>query len=275
MCRLFAQVCGEVRTAEHWLVDAQRSFKTLSRDNPDGAGLASLTRGSETTLQKWTRSAGQNPDFDRAARSTAGHVLIGHLRQATPGMGHVKVENGHPFILNKAVKPAPADLTIVEDGMTLRTPEKSVDVFAHNGAFDSKLPLERALGSRMSSVHGDTDSERYGTLLQDAIEGEHGTVPRAVRSTVGWMEDGAPAGSYNFLLGREDGLWAFRYPDMNGLYVREIPGPGGAHDAQGGATLIASDPLDHSPEWRQMAPGELLHIPVGERPRSHGVILGD
>jgi predicted glutamine amidotransferase len=245
VCRLFAQISAEARTAERWLIDAERSMSVLSHENQHGVGLASFADDGSPLVKKWPTPAYDEPEFHAAARETASGVLIGHVRWATPGMGHPRLENAHPFVM---------------DGR----------VFAHNGAFDSKQPLEdalRGIGANAPKVHGDTDTERYYALLTDSIRRHDGDVPRAVQETVGWMRREAPACSYNFVMGTRDDLWALRYPDFNGLYIRSVPdaghGASAPSDARSGVTLIASEPLDHGPGWSQLESGSLVHARRG------------
>jgi predicted glutamine amidotransferase len=69
-------------------------------------------------------------------------------------------------------------------------------------------------------------------------------------------------------------VWALRYPDTNELWVLERTlGSVGEMSADTGitrvfsgqlaiipATVIASQPMDQSPDWRRLESGELIHV---------------
>jgi predicted glutamine amidotransferase len=85
--------------------------------------------------------------------------------------------------------------------------------------------------------------------------------------------------SLNFLLATARGLWAFRYPEHNHLYViSRVPGgprgdrPLDEHSAHGTLRMrspegsrrrlvvVASEPMDEDLGWEELASGELLHV---------------
>jgi predicted glutamine amidotransferase len=88
-------------------------------------------------------------------------------------------------------------------------------------------------------------------------------------------------------------LWALRYPDTHDLYVLERQAGGqygsrhldhsGSHGrmrihsehlADHPGVVVASERMDDNPHWREMQPGELLHVGPDLR-TTHRMILPD
>ena len=98
-----------------------------------------------------------------------------------------------------------------------------------------------------------------------------------IAAAAGWIAATLPLNSLNFVLATPDELWALRYPDTHRLYVLERAA-GGRHGgrelhhaseilrvhvphlALHPTVVVASEPLDDSPDWRLLAPGELLRV---------------
>src|SRR5205085_2832613 len=139
--------------------------------------------------------------------------------------------------------------------------------------------LERELGDDRALVHGDTDSERFFALITRETERHAGDVGAGIATAARWVAAQLPVFALNLVIAGPEDLWALRYPDVHELWVLERR-PGGPHgmrhlDAASAAgrvrvrsgqlagdpaVIVASEPLDEDPGWRQMAAGELVHV---------------
>jgi glutamine amidotransferase len=202
-------------------------------------------------------------------------TFIAHVRYATTGA--LKAENTHPF-------------------------EQRGLLFAHNGVIEQLHRLEQHLGDAMSLVHGDTDSERFFALISKEAEGDE-DVGRAIIRGATWIADNLPIYALNIILIGASELWALRYPDVHNLYVleRAAGGPTGQRhlehaSARGSirvragdlahrpAVVVATEPMDEDPGWRELRSGELLHVDSNlhvtstrplDRPPAHQLTLAD
>ena len=250
MCRLFGLSAAphQVR-ASFWLLESPDSLVVQSRSNPDGTGLGYFDEDSRPVLDKEPLPAYADQAFAREAKQIASTTFVSHIRFATTG-GRT-VENTHPFAMDDRV-------------------------FAHNGVIQKLDQLEQRVGDEMRLVHGDTDSERYFALMTKEIRAS-GDVAAGIASAVRWVAATLPLYSLNFVLPTRDELWAFRYPDSHGLYIleREAGGRHGnralqhasstlrvhvPHLAEYPSVVVASEPLDDSPDWCLLQPGELARV---------------
>ena len=250
MCRLFGLSAAPHRVhASFWLLEAPDSLVAQSRRNPDGTGLAYFERHGGPVLDKEPLPAYADGAFRREARHVSSTTFVSHIRFATTGAR--TVENTHPFAM---------------DGR----------VFAHNGVVEGLDLLERRLGDELALVRGETDSERLFALVTKEIRASD-DVGAGIAAAVRWAAAELPLNSLNFVLATRDELWALRYPDTHRLYVLERPA-GGRHGGRAlhhaSATfrvhvphlalhptvVVASEPLDDSPDWRLLASGELVHV---------------
>ncbi len=250
MCRLFGLSAMPHRVhASFWLLEAPDSLAAQSRRNPDGTGLAYFDREGSPVLDKEVLPAYADAAFTREARHVRSTTFVSHIRIATTG--DRAVENTQPFAL---------------DGR----------VFAHNGVVEGLDLLERRLAGERSLVRGDTDSERFFALVTKEIRA-CGDVGAGIAAAVRWLAATLPLNSLNFVLATRDELWAFRYPDTHRLYVLERAA-GGRHGnralhhasatlvvhvphlARHPTVVVASEPLDDSPDWLLLRSGELVHV---------------
>ncbi|MGK5558495.1 class II glutamine amidotransferase, partial [Actinomadura kijaniata] len=252
MCRLFGMTTGGPRVrATFWLLDAPQSLRTQSRRMPDGTGLGWFSLGDEPVRDRAPIAAYENTDFSSMARHVVSHTFVSHVRYASTGA--VSVHNSHPFDMNDRL-------------------------FAHNGVvqgldvLDSWLTdVDRAL------MEGQTDSERVFAYITAEIR-RQGDTTAGLISAVRRIAAELPVYSLNLLLAEPRRLWALRYPEPNELWALspELGGFGnvrhlgsehepGSLDvaADDGATpayVVASERMDDDPDWRLLAPGELLVI---------------
>ncbi len=252
MCRLFGMSAAPRRIrATFWLLDASDSLAVQSRREPDGVGLGVFDPDGTPEVHKRPVAAYEDTEFAQEARQVAASTFIAHVRYASTGA--LLPQNTHPFC-------------------------QAGRLFAHNGVIEDLPRLEKEVGPAMSLVHGDTDSERLFALIT-RYAGDDGDVGSAIARAVGWVADNLPVYAANLVLTTATELWALRYPATHGLYVL-VRGPGGPHGnrhleqasaagtvrvrsgelSAAPAVVVASEPMDEDPGWRQLQPGELLHV---------------
>ena len=253
MCRLFGMTSGCKRSrATFWLLDAPDSLSTQSHRDPDGTGLGVFRADGTPEVFKQPIAAFKDAAFGREAKQVESTTFVAHVRYATNGANEPR--NTHPF-------------------------EQRGRLFAHNGVIGELDHLESRLGDSLSLVAGDTDSERYFALITKSIDEHEGDVGAGIATAVRWIADALPVMSLNFVLVTPADLWALRYPETHRLYVlaRAAGGSHGsrqldlasteqtvrvrsAHLADLPSVVVASEPMDENPAWRQLELGELVHV---------------
>jgi predicted glutamine amidotransferase len=250
MCRLFGMTTGGPRVqASFWLLDSVENFSELSREQPDGCGLGWFSMGDEPVRDRAPIAAFQNDDFAHEARQIISHTFLSHIRYATTGV--IDVHNCHPFDINDRL-------------------------FAHNGLVQGLDVIDSWLTDvDRAPIEGKTDSELVFAFITAEIK-RLGDTTLGLVSAVRRMGAEIPIFSLNLLLAEPRRLWALRYPDTRELWVLSPDGGGfGQHrqldsgsqhvqiDAKTEripANVVCSQPLDNDPDWRLLAPGELLII---------------
>jgi predicted glutamine amidotransferase len=255
MCRLFGMSGGHRRVrATFWLLDAPDSLAEQSHRAPDGTGLGVFDHHDRPVVHRQPIAAYEDRAFAHEARHVSSRTCIAHVRFAS-GSG-VSLENTHPF-------------------------EQRGRLFGHNGVLRGLDELEAELGPELELVQGETDSERFFALITREIERAEGDVGRGIVRAAEWVAEHLPVYALNLVLTTADGVWALRYPASHGLYVLERAA-GGRHKRHFEGTslsgrfrvrsldllhhpavVIASERLDDSPGWRELEPGELLHVGPG------------
>ncbi len=238
--------------ATFWLLEAPDSLSAQSRRDPDGTGLGAFTATGEPRIEKQPLAAYKDADFGREAREVDSRTFVAHVRYASNG--GLTVANTHPFMQSRRI-------------------------FAHNGVIGDVPGLEAELGEAMALVGGDTDSERFFALITREIE-RAGDVAGGIAAACRWVAAHLPVLSLNFVLITDEELWALRYPDTHDLFVLERPGGGAVggrrhleHASARGsirvrsgdlagraAVVVASERMDEDDGWREIAPGELIHV---------------
>lgn len=249
MCRLVGIVASENTEFGLCLRGAPRSLAHLSREHPDGWGIAIFERTRASWLvHKGTERAYEDTRFHEIAGQTVGHVLVAHIRQKT--VGPTRLENTHPFH---------------RDGW----------LFAHNGTVKA-IDVVRAGASktRLAEIEGDTDSEilfaHYLTRLDEAgLTKLDGEASRAAATHI--IEDASKklrdlnVGAFNFIL--SDGSTSFAHRFGRTLFMLERkphnPNESGVTlkdwRSRRHAVLVASERLTDEP-WREVPEGTLLRI---------------
>jgi glutamine amidotransferase len=228
------------------------SLEQQSRREPDGSGLGVFDADGRARVHRSARPAFRDARFRREAHTARSRTFVAHIRFASTGA--VEVRNTHPF---------------EQDGRLL----------AHNGVLEDLDRLDVELGDARALVHGDTDSERFFALVTREIRRAGGDTEAGLISAARWAGENLSLYALNIVLTSPDGLWALRYPETHRLLVLERS-PGGHHGdrafhgrgrgapleahadelAQRPAVVVASEPLDEAPGWRDLQPGELLHV---------------
>jgi glutamine amidotransferase len=187
---MLAIVASTRRTFQRCLVDAPVSLALLSRDHPDGWGVAVHSQAVGWVLHRSLTAAEYDPRFPVVAE-IAGEVLIGHVRKRT--VGSVSLANTHPF-------------------------ERSSWVFAHNGTVLRPEILQRLISPRRSAeIQGQTDSEiLFAYLLTelDAAGATESPSPHASDCAIRFAVTrtlGLPGmGTCNFVLANAHSVYAYR-----------------------------------------------------------------
>ncbi len=252
VCRLFGLRAGAPVSATFWLIDAPDSLSDQSRRNPDGAGIGVFSSGGQPIVVKEPIAAFQDPEFAVAAHDLAGTTFVAHVRYASTGS--LTVGNTHPF-------------------------EQQRRLFAHNGVVQGLGLLDGRLAELGASelVGGDTDSERMFALITAETARCGGDVAGGIVAAISWIADRLPLYSLNFVLVAADELWALRYPGTHELHV--LPRSAGGSGQPTGldvrssriharsddlrhrpSVVVASEPMDDDPQWRELEPGELLYV---------------
>lgn len=253
MCRLFGLTGGDTPvSASFWLLDAPDSLEVQSHREPDGTGLGIFDADGTPRVDKWPIAAYEDREFAQEARHVESTTFVGHIRFASTG--EVEAKNTHPF-------------------------EERGRIFAHNGVVEGLEELERELGEYGSLVEGDTDSERIFALVTRYTDAAGGDVGEGIVAAARWIGANLPVYALNIVLVTQHDLWALRYPDTHRLYVleREAGGATGRRHLHASsphgtmtvrshalreqrAVVVASEPMDEDPGWRELEPGELIHV---------------
>jgi predicted glutamine amidotransferase len=255
MCRMLGIVASEATSFRFCLHQAPRSLHCLSREHPDGWGIAVYESGADRwNVQKQPACAGDDERFVDVAVTSRGHSMVAHIRKGT--VGPIGIDNTHPF-------------------------HRGRWVFAHNGTIEDVDTLRRKTSpGRLAEITGSTDSEvlfaylltcvddvgRAETARPDDVES---ALVRAVRG----LRHGAASEASNFLLSDGEQLYAFRRgrslftlerrPSDEVRPSRRSPETGATIDttwtARQQAVLVASEAITDEP-WLPVEEGSLLAV---------------
>jgi predicted glutamine amidotransferase len=134
MCRLLGIAASEPTEFRIVLREAPRSLAALSREHPDGWGIAVFDAcAGRWQVDRGVVCAGDDERFHRLAIGTRGELLVSHIRQKT--IGDTSLVNTHPFVRGRWI-------------------------FAHNGTVkDVDWLRANASSERLAEIAGETDSE--------------------------------------------------------------------------------------------------------------------
>jgi glutamine amidotransferase len=254
MCRLLGIAANEATEFRIVLREAPRSLAALSREHPDGWGIAIF----DAHLQRWQIDrgllcAGDDERFHSLAVGSRGEILISHIRQKT--VGDTKLVNTHPF-------------------------ERGRWVFAHNGTIKQIAWLRaRTSQERLAEITGDTDSELLFAWLLTCLdeagvsnETASARTDRAIATAARTAREEPDFGAFNFLLSDGATTYAHRFgramfllerqPDDQ-VRERRTSRDGTVYETpwshRRAAVIIASEHITHEP-WSHIDEGMLLRI---------------
>jgi glutamine amidotransferase len=231
MCRLLGVTSSEPTDFRAALRDAPRSLAALSREHPDGWGIAVYdVQASRWGVDKGASCAGDDERFHRLAAGSRGHVLVSHVRKKT--IGATSLENTHPF-------------------------QRDRWVFAHNGTVSDLAWLRsRSSSRRLEQVAGETDSELlFAWLLTRLDEDGVAHAPacertdRALATATREARERPGLGAVTFLLSDGHTTYAHRFGRTMFLLERQAPN----------AVLVASEHVTDEP-WKGVEEGALVRI---------------
>ena len=204
---MFGVVAAQPIAPRELLRDAPRSLRALSREHPDGWGVAVHT-ANEWVVHRSTSCAADCARYGELAEGVAAKLVVAHIRQKT--VGATALANTHPF-------------------------RRGPFVFAHNGTIkDVTLLVARSSPARLAQIEGETDSERLFAFVMTYVDAA-GDVERGVAAAVRALHALGEIGSASFLLSCGARLYAHRLG--RSLFVL----------ARVGAIVIASEQLTADP----------------------------
>ncbi len=243
MCRLLGWVSDEPTTLAALLGPVSlAAFSQLSRLHADGWGLAWLDDDGRIQRIREPRGAHESAGYARAVTEVRTRAAILHLRLATLGLP-VSVENTHPFVVDERA-------------------------FAHNGAITPFQGMfELLTQDQRARLEGETDSERYFTLLSASIAGRG---VAGVRDAVDRIGRNLDVSSLNAMMLTADELTVISSHDPA---AGPPPDPSAADrpgyfelliETDSGATVVASSAWGQL-EWKALPNDVVLSIPVDGR----------
>jgi predicted glutamine amidotransferase len=254
MCRLLGIAASEPTEFRIVLSESPRSLAALSKQHPDGWGLAVF----DGRLDRWQVDKGlccacDDERFRTLAVGSRGELLVSHVRQKT--VGETTLANTHPF-------------------------QRGRWVFAHNGTIkDIHWLKARASSERLGEIVGETDSEiLFAWLLTEldaaGVTGEatSAATDRALFLAARAAREHTGFGAFNFLLSDGSTTYAHRFGRSMFLLERRptdairerrtsrdgttIETPWSDHRT---AIFVASEHMTDEP-WASVDDGTLLRI---------------
>lgn len=156
-------------------------------------------------------------------------IAIAHVRKKT--VGELALVNTHPF-------------------------RRGRFVLAHNGTVETVALLARTAPEHLAQLEGTTDSEKLFAFVLTQIDAA-GDAERGIRAAVRELHAIGAIGTASFLI--SDGVRLFAHRLGRALYV--------AH--REGVTVIASEPLDETERWDELAERELIVLEPDTRAHAH------
>lgn len=235
MCRLLGIVATRDVPIVECLTSAPRSLSILSREHPDGWGVALYsTERTSWSVHRNTERASDCATFHRVAASGSASLMIAHVRQKT--VGRTALSNTHPFV-------------------------RGHWVFAHNGTVRRVDVLtSRASPERLAEIEGDTDTERlFAFFLTRLDEAGLGDKPASDAT------DRVLARATRELRAIDDfGAWNYLLSDGRALYAHKFGRPLHVlhrHDS----VLVASEALTDD-AWIMVEEGTFVRIDRSDHP---------
>lgn len=153
-----------------------------------------------------------------ASGDLATTIAIAHVRKKT--VGELALVNTHPF-------------------------RRGRFVLAHNGTVETAALVARTAPERLAQIEGTTDSEKLFAFVLTQIDAA-GDAERGIRAAVHELHALGAVGTASFLI--SDGARLFAHRLGRALFV--------AH--REGVAVIASEPLNETDRWDELAERELI-----------------
>lgn len=251
MCRLYAFRSNAPRDVRAELIEQRNSLKSLSREHPDGWGIATWDPAKGPNVVRGVSAAYADPGFDTAASPGPSSLLFAHVRLAS--VGNVLIENVHPFTRGPWAFMHNGTLT---------------DFKAHRDALEAHIDSDL-----LETITSTTDSERCFLLFLTALRAqtagrEEATVQDAAAAIATVMRlverhtdvPGGLASSMNFLA--SDGRILVASRRGRSLFISDGVTAGGMPEC--GRPLpqiaIASEPASDEFPWNEVAEDDILGI---------------
>lgn len=212
----------------------------LSRDHPDGWGIAAGKHGGDWTRYRSIERAGADGWFHVLAASALGEILVAHVRQRTEGP--LSLENTHPFAVGDWA-------------------------FAHNGTVVDVAYLKTGTSAyRLGQVQGQTDSERLFAFLLTrldearAVRGRRSLIDAVLRDAVRSFRRRRAFGTASFILSDGDVLYAYRRGPPLHLLERRPQSGIECPECRGTPCIaVTTEPITDE-AWLPLDDGELLRV---------------
>lgn len=263
MCRLFAQISPQPRSAEDFLVDSE--FSLLKQSNfkksnvqKDGWGIAHFGNKNDPVVSKSPKPAFKEATrFGESASRAVSKAVIGHIRAASnprklPKTRLINMDNTQPFT----------------DGRW---------IFAHNGTLQIPQEVSERLGPYRRKLNSLNDSEVYlwqFVKFHDKLK----DVEKALLACVAenwalWKEcrgrhpdKKAPYTGLNTLLSDGKSLYAFCHAASRGMADcgvcnPETPWGTMSFSLRDNRVIVASENMDRG-AWTPFEPPELLCVDI-------------
>jgi glutamine amidotransferase len=260
MCRLLGIVSAEPIPYKILLKETPRSLSLLSKEHPDGWGMAVFRSNlhpkdgssDQWALYKGIHAAEKDESFHDISSKVSGETLISHVRKGT--VGPITLQNTHPF-------------------------ERDGWVFAHNGTLKDLDYLRKAISpTQAKRLQGETDSELFFALLLSRWE-EKGLLAspseekraRALKEAIKEVVHRGQFGELTFLLSNGKVLYAGRFGPKSLYFLERGIHQGIQYQMQDGTVLqiprsrrrhglyLASEKMTNE-GWVEFKDGDLLRI---------------
>jgi predicted glutamine amidotransferase len=242
MCRLLGVVAATSAPIDELVPAELPRLERLAEVHPHGWGVAHVTTGRALDLERVPERAGSSEAWRRVVTEAPTDAALLHIRQASPGMPHI-TRNTHPF---------------VGDDMA----------FAHNGHAHPSATLDGLIADAGAPApEGDTDSERYFSLLRAAAT-DPDTLDAALLDTAQRIASVATATSLNALVLTPDALIAIAW--WHEPVIRDAGDGETDRDyrlwyrvADDRVVVASAFVRDDDPAWRELPHGHALHVERG------------
>jgi predicted glutamine amidotransferase len=129
-------------------------------------------------------------------------------------------------------------------------------VLAHNGTVETTALIARTAPEHLAQIEGTTDSEKLFAFVLTQIDAA-GNTERGIRAAVRELHAIGAVGTASFLI--SDGVRLFAHRLGRALYV--------AH--RDGVAVIASEPLDETNRWDELAEREVIVLEPDASAHAH------